>query len=68
VTEDEEIPVRLRDEGRTATWNPAVTRAAHVILHVLGTDGQVQLRRSVNSGRARVRTDETIVGIYSARA
>lgn len=56
----ETIPVRLSDEGRTATWNPAVTRAAQVVLRVRRADGAVEERRSVNSGRARVRADERI--------
>lgn len=55
------IPVRLSDDGRTATWNPAMTRAAHVILRVRRTgDGEVEERRSMNSGRARVREGERI--------
>jgi len=55
------IPVRLSDDGRTATWNPAMTRAAHVILRI-GRDegGEVEERRSMNSGRARVREGERI--------
>lgn len=54
------IAVRLRDDGRTATWNPAVTRASQVLLHVRRGDGGVEIRRSVNSGRARVREGEVI--------
>lgn len=56
----EPIPARLSDDGRTATWNPALTRAAHVLLRVRGEDGSVQERRSMNSGRARVREGERI--------
>jgi hypothetical protein len=52
--------VRLTDDGRTATWNPAVTRAAQVLLHVKRADGTEEVRRSVNSGRARVREGESI--------
>jgi hypothetical protein len=61
----EPIPVRLSDEGRTATWNPALTRATHVILHVARADGTVDERRSMNSGRARVREDERIVEVVA---
>ena len=61
----EPIPARLTDEGRTATWNPALTRAAQVILRVARADGSVEERRSMNSGRARVREDERIVEIVA---
>jgi hypothetical protein len=54
------IPARLSDDGRTATWNPALTRAAHVILRVRRDDGAVEERRSMNSGRAKVREGERI--------
>ena len=54
------IPARLSDDGRTATWNPALTRANQVILRVRAADGTVQERRSMNSGRARVREGERI--------
>ena len=63
MEEGEELPIRLRDEGRTATWNPAVTRAAQVVLHVRGESGSIELRRSINSGRARVRAGERIIRI-----
>lgn len=56
----EPLPARLSDEGRTATWNPGLTRAAHVHLHVARGDGTVDVRRSLNSGRARVRDGERI--------
>jgi len=59
------IPARLSDEGRTATWNPALTRAAHVRLRVARADGSVEERRSMNSGRARVREDERIVEVVA---
>jgi hypothetical protein len=62
----EPIPVRLSKEGRTATWNPAVTRAASVVLHVRTADGSVQARTSLNSGRARVRDTERIESVYPA--
>jgi hypothetical protein len=54
------LPARLSDEGRTATWNPGLTRAAHVRLHVVRADGGSEERRSMNSGRARVRDGERI--------
>jgi len=60
------LPMRLSDGGRTATWNPAVTRAIHVLVRVRRSDGSEESRRSVNSGRVRVRTDETIVGVLPA--
>jgi hypothetical protein len=59
----EDLPIRLRDDGRTATWNPALTRAAHVVLWVQREDGGADSRRSVNSGRARVRPGERIVRV-----
>ena len=61
----ESIPARLSDEGRTATWNPALTRAAHVILRVRRDDGQVEERRSMNSGRAKVREGERIEAVVA---
>jgi len=62
----EPLPVRLSDEGRTVTWNPAVTRAGQVVLRVLRADGAVEERRSVNSGRARVREGERIDAVLAA--
>ena len=62
----EELPARLSADGRTATWNPALTRAAHVLLRVRGAEGEVETRRSMNSGRARVREGERIEGISAA--
>jgi hypothetical protein len=59
------IPARLSDDGRTATWNPALTRAAHVILQVRRDDGGVEERRSMNSGRARVREGERITAVVA---
>ncbi len=58
-----ELPVRLGKEGRTATWNPALTRSAHVILRVRRDDGATEERRSMNSGRAKVREGERIEGV-----
>jgi hypothetical protein len=57
------LACRLSDGGRAATWNPALTRAAHVQLRVRGWDGGEQVRRSMNSGRARVRDGEAIVAV-----
>ncbi|CAN5695482.1 hypothetical protein BH23GEM8_BH23GEM8_07730 [soil metagenome] len=62
----EPIPVRLSNQGRTATWNPAVTRAASVVLQVRNADGSMQERTSLNSGRARVRETERIESVVPA--
>jgi predicted transcriptional regulator len=59
------IPARISDDGRTATWNPALTRAAHVLLRVRRGEG-VEERRSMNSGRARVREGERIEAVVPA--
>ncbi|MFL5384893.1 MAG: hypothetical protein ACJ8GN_20435 [Longimicrobiaceae bacterium] len=60
------LPARIGDDGRTATWNPALTRAAHVLLRVRRPDGDVEERRSMNSGRARVRDGEAIEAVVPA--
>ena len=60
------LPARISDDGRTATWNPALTRAAHVLLRVRGGDGGTEERRSMNSGRARVRDGERIEAVVPA--
>ncbi|MDQ3387923.1 MAG: hypothetical protein M3483_00315 [Gemmatimonadota bacterium] len=60
------LPVRLSDEGRTATWNPAMTPARRIILSVRRPDGKLEERSSLNSGRARVRADERIESVLSA--
>jgi predicted transcriptional regulator len=60
------IPARISDDGRTATWNPALTRAAHVLLRVRRADGEMEQRRSMNSGRARVREGEAIETVVPA--
>jgi hypothetical protein len=60
------LPVRLSDDGRTATWNPALTRAAQVVLDVRRADGTAEPRRSMSSGRARVRKDERIEAVRPA--
>jgi hypothetical protein len=62
------LPFRSGDDGRTATWNPALSRAAHVVLHVRGGDGALELRRSLNSGRARVREGERIERVEASPA
>lgn len=62
------LPVRLSDGGRTATWNPALTRAGQVVIRVVGPDGRIESRRSVNSGRARVRGEERIESVAPAEA
>jgi hypothetical protein len=62
----EPLPARLSADGRTATWNPALTRAAHVLLRVRGAEGGVETRRSMNSGRARVREGERIEEVAAA--
>lgn len=62
----ESIPARLSDEGRTATWNPALSRAGQVVLRVRRADGETEERRSMNSGRARVREGERIEAVRAA--
>lgn len=64
----EPIPVRLTDAGRTATWNPAVTRAQRVVLRVRRGDGATEERRTMNSGRARVREEERIEAVLADEA
>ncbi|HEX8395752.1 MAG TPA: hypothetical protein VF665_25590 [Longimicrobium sp.] len=59
------IPARLSDDGRTATWNPAATFAAQVLVRVRAASGEVEERRSMNSGRARVRENERIEAILA---
>ncbi len=59
------LPVRLADDGRTATWNPAATWARQVVLRVCLPGGAVEERRSMNSGRARVREGERIEAVLA---
>lgn len=59
------IPARLSDDGRTATWNPAMTFASHVLVRVRRADGAFEERQSMNSGRARVRENERIESILA---
>ncbi len=59
------IPARISDDGRVATWNPGMTFAAQVLVRVRLADGAVEERRSMNSGRARVREGEAIEAILA---
>jgi hypothetical protein len=61
----ETLPARLSADGRSATWNPALTRAGQVVLRVRRADGEVEDRRSMNSGRARVRESERIEAVLA---
>jgi hypothetical protein len=61
----EPIPARISGDGRTATWNPAMTYAAHVLVRVRLADGATDERKSMNSGRARVREGEAILAILA---
>jgi hypothetical protein len=61
----EPIPARIGDDGRTATWNPAMTYAAQVLVRVRLAGGAAEERRSMNSGRARVREGERIEAILA---
>lgn len=61
----EPLPHRLSADGRTATWNPALTRASHIVLRVRAADS-VEERRTMNSGRARVREGERIEDLRPA--
>lgn len=62
----EPLPARISADGRTATWNPALTRAPHVEIRVRAADGSAEARRSLNSGRARVREGERIEAVVPA--
>jgi hypothetical protein len=61
----EPIPFRLSADGRVATWNPGMIRAAHVVVVVRADGGGTQERQTMNSGRARVREGERIEAIRS---
>ncbi|HEX6372686.1 MAG TPA: hypothetical protein VF006_27445 [Longimicrobium sp.] len=63
--EPQPIPARISDDGRTATWNPGMTYAAQVLVRVRASSGAVEERRSMNSGRARVREGEVIEAILA---
>lgn len=56
----EAIPIRLAPDGTAATWNPSMSRAAHLLVQVRLADGSREERRTVNSGRVRVRPGERI--------
>lgn len=60
------LPARISADGRTATWNPALTRAQRVVVRVLAEDGELSLRPAMNSGRARVREGERIESVTPA--
>lgn len=59
------IPARVSDDGRTATWNPAMTFASQVLVRVRLPGGAAEERRSMNSGRARVREGESIEAVLA---
>jgi hypothetical protein len=61
----EPIPARISEDGRVATWNPAMTFAPQVLVRVRLPDGSTDDRRSMNSGRARVREGEAIQAILA---
>ena len=61
----EPLPVRLSADGLTATWNPALTRESHVMVEVVTEGGEIVTRRSLNSGRVRVRGVERIQRILA---
>ncbi|HEV3052186.1 MAG TPA: hypothetical protein VGX50_17890 [Longimicrobium sp.] len=61
----EPIPARISDDGRMATWNPGLTFATQILVRVRLPDGSVDERRSMNSGRARVREGEAILAILA---
>lgn len=61
----EPIPARISDDGRVATWNPGMTFAAQVLIRVCLPGGTAEERRSMNSGRARVREGERIEAVLA---
>jgi hypothetical protein len=61
------LPVRLSADGRTATWNPALTRDSHVTVEVRIETGDIVSRISLNSGRVRVRDAERIERVLAER-
>ena len=61
------LPVRLSADGRTATWNPALTRDSHVTVEVRVGTGDIVSRLSLNSGRVRVRDLERIERVLAER-
>lgn len=65
VPAPQRLPARISDDGRVATWNPGMTYAAQVRVRVRLADGTIDERRSMNSGRARVREGEAIEAILA---
>jgi hypothetical protein len=65
MSETERLPARISDDGRVATWNPALTRAQRVVVEVRVASGELEQRQSSNSGRARVREGETIEAVLA---
>lgn len=63
---DEPLPVRIASDGGTATWNPGLTRARQLWLMVRLVDGRLERRRTMNSGRARVRPGERIEAVMES--
>ena len=61
------MPARISDDGRTATWNPALTRAPRVEVVVRSDSGVESVRETMNSGRSRVREGEVIVEVRDPR-
>jgi hypothetical protein len=57
------LPIRLSRDRRAATWNPALTRAGQVLVRVVSAGGDVEQRRSMNSGRVKVREGERIESV-----
>jgi len=60
------IPARISEDGRIATWNPALTRSSRVALRIDRGDAGEEQRQSMNSGRARVREGERILEVREA--
>jgi hypothetical protein len=57
------IPILLSPDGRSATWNPALSRARSLQVAVRSADGTVHVRSTLNSGRVRVREGERVVEV-----
>lgn len=57
------LPFVAGADGRTATWNPALTWARWVTLVVRTRDGRLERRRAANVGRARVGAGERIEAV-----
>lgn len=63
---NKQLPARISADGRTATWNPALTRASTVVVCVRTAAGERAERRSMNSGRARVQEGDRVEAVLSA--